>query len=53
MDSNGLVSDMLRSFSLSLCLVMLSILLLLRSLRLTLLALIPNLVPIIGRNNFV
>jgi len=46
-DSNGLVSDMLRSFSLSLTLVMLSILVLLRSLRLTLLALIPNLIPIL------
>ena len=46
-DSNGLVADMLRSFSLSLALVMLAILVLLRSLRLTLLALIPNLVPLI------
>jgi len=48
MDSNGLVADMLGSFSLSLGLVMLSILVLLRSLRLTLLALIPNLIPILG-----
>ncbi|PLY00898.1 MAG: hypothetical protein C0624_11215 [Desulfuromonas sp.] len=46
-DSNNLVVDMLRSFSLSLLLVMLSILVLLRSLRLTLLSMIPNLIPII------
>jgi len=46
-DSNGLVADMLRSFSLSLVLVMLSILLLLRSLRMTLLSMIPNLIPIV------
>jgi len=46
-DSNGLVNDMLRSFSLSLALVLLSILVLLRSLAMALLALIPNLIPII------
>lgn len=46
-DSNHLVSDLLRSFLLSLSLVMLSILVLLRSLPLTLLAMIPNLVPIL------
>jgi len=47
LDSNGLVADMLRSFSLSLTLVMAAILLLLRSLRLALLALIPNIIPIL------
>jgi len=46
-DSNRLVSDLIKSFSLSLALVTLSILLLLRSLWLTLLSLIPNIIPIL------
>ena len=46
-DSNRLVSDMVKSFSLSLALVTLSILLLLRSPWLTLLSMIPNIIPII------
>jgi len=46
-DSNRLVADMLKSFALSLSLVMLAILTLIRSLRLTLLAMIPNLIPIL------
>ena len=46
-DSNRLVADMLKSFALSLSLVMLAILVLLRSPRLTLLAMIPNLIPIL------
>jgi predicted RND superfamily exporter protein len=46
-DSNRLVADMLKSFALSLTLVMLAILILLRSPRLTLLAMIPNLIPIL------
>jgi predicted RND superfamily exporter protein len=46
-DANRLVSDMIKSFSLSIGLVLLSILVLLRSLRLTLLAMIPNIIPII------
>jgi predicted RND superfamily exporter protein len=47
LDSNRLVSDMVKSFSLSIGLVLLSILALLRSLRLTLLAMIPNIIPIL------
>jgi len=47
LDSNRLVTDMVRSFSLSIGLVLLSILILLRSLRLTLLAMIPNVIPIL------
>ena len=47
LDSQRLVGDMLKSFSLSLFLVMLAILALLRSFRLTLLAVIPNIIPII------
>lgn len=47
LDSNQLVSDMIKSFSLSIGLVLLSILVLLRSLRLALLAMIPNVIPII------
>jgi predicted RND superfamily exporter protein len=46
-DSNRLVADMVKSFSLSIGLVLLSILILLRSLRLTLLAMIPNVIPIL------
>jgi len=46
-DSNRLVTDMLKSFALSLSLVMLAILALIRSLKLTLLAMIPNLIPIL------
>jgi predicted RND superfamily exporter protein len=46
-DSNRLVSDMLKSFALSLLLVMLAIFLLLRSYKLTLLAIFPNIVPIL------
>ncbi|MBE0576273.1 MAG: MMPL family transporter [Desulfuromonadales bacterium] len=46
-DSNRLVADMVKSFSLSIGLVLLSILVLLRSLRLTLLAMIPNVIPIL------
>jgi len=46
-DSNSLVADMIKSFSLSIALVLLSILILLRSLRLTLLAMIPNILPIL------
>jgi len=46
-DSNRLVADMVKSFSLSLGMVLLAILALLRSWRLTLLAMIPNLVPIL------
>lgn len=45
-DSNRLVTDMVKSFSLSMALVFLSILVLVRSLRLALLAMIPNLIPI-------
>ena len=47
LDSDRLVSDMLKSFALSLTLVILSILVLLRSFRLTLLAVIPNVLPIV------
>jgi predicted RND superfamily exporter protein len=47
LDSEHLVSDMLSSFSLSLSLVMLALLILLRSFKLTLVALIPNLIPIV------
>ena len=47
LDSNRLVADMIKSFSLSICLVLLSIQVLLRSLRLTLLAMIPNVIPIL------
>ncbi len=47
LDSQRLVGDMLKSFSLSLFLVMLAILALLRSFRLTLLAVIPNIIPIL------
>ncbi len=47
LDSNRLVADMVKSFSLSIGLVLLSILVLLRSLRLTLLAMIPNVIPIL------
>ena len=47
LDSNRLVTDMIKSFSLSIGLVLLSILVLLRSLRMTLLAMIPNVIPII------
>jgi len=46
-DSNRLVADMLKSFALSLSLVMIAILVLIRSPRLTLLALIPNVIPIL------
>ena len=46
-DSGQLVSAMLRSFGLSLLMVMAALLVLLRNGRLTLLALIPNLIPII------
>ncbi len=46
-DSGQLVSSMLRSFGLSLALVMIALLILLRNLRLTVLALIPNIIPII------
>lgn len=46
-DSNRLVADMIKSFSLSLLLVTLSILLLLRSPWLTLLSMIPNVIPIL------
>jgi len=46
-DSNRLVADMLKSFSLSLALVMLTILVLIHSAWLTLLAMIPNLLPIV------
>lgn len=46
-DSNRLVSDMVKSFSLSIGLVLLSILFLLRSLRLALLAMIPNILPML------
>jgi uncharacterized protein len=47
LDSNRLVRNQLSSFALSLSLVMGAILLLFRSLRLTLIALIPNLIPIV------
>jgi len=47
LDSNRLVADMVKSFSLSIGLVLLSILILLRSLRLTVLAMIPNVIPIL------
>jgi predicted RND superfamily exporter protein len=47
LDSNRLVADMVKSISLSIILVLLSILVLLRSLRLTLLAMIPNVIPIL------
>lgn len=47
LDSNRLVNDMIKSFSLSIGLVLLSILALLRSLRMTLLAMIPNVLPIL------
>lgn len=46
-DSNRLVTDLAVSFALSLGMVMLAILALLRSLRLTLLAMIPNVIPIL------
>jgi predicted RND superfamily exporter protein len=46
-NSNRIVADMIKSFSLSICLVLLSILILLRSMRLTLLAMIPNVIPIL------
>jgi uncharacterized protein len=46
-DSNRLVSDTLKSFALSLTLIVLSILVLIRSVRLTLLAMIPNVIPIL------
>lgn len=46
-DSNRLVTDMVKSFSLSIALVLLSILVLLRSLRLALLAMIPNIMPML------
>lgn len=46
-DSTRLVSDMLKSFSLSVALIILSILVLIRSLWLTLLAMIPNIIPIL------
>ena len=47
LDSAQLVNTMLKSFGLSLLTVMLAILVLLRSVRLTLLAMIPNLIPIV------
>lgn len=47
-DSDHLVTDLLHSFALSLFLVMLLIALLLRSRRLTVLAVLPNLLPILG-----
>ncbi len=46
-DSGQLVTAMLKSFGLSLGMVMIALLVLLRNLRLTLLALIPNIIPII------
>jgi hypothetical protein len=46
-DSNRLVTDMVGSFTLSLGMILLAILALLRSLRLTLLAMIPNVIPIL------
>ncbi len=46
-DSGQLVSAMLKSFALSLVMVMIVLLGLLRNLRLTLIALIPNIIPIV------
>ncbi len=46
-DSNRLVRNQVRSFALSLALVMLAILVLFRSAKLTLIALVPNLIPIL------
>ena len=46
-DSGQLVAAMLKSFGLSLVMVMVALMVLLRNLRLTLLALIPNIIPII------
>jgi len=46
-DSNRLVFDMSKSFSLSVAMVLLAIMVLLRSVRLTFLAMIPNVIPIL------